>query len=437
MRKLGRPIVDQVFEQSLRDAEMPVSNRVRENMAREIEKVHLQRKVGFYRMVAAASVLLVLGMGTWMLATQLMPVLATGSVRAHARIVHPNLPAFANRNCTSAELSGTLYAALTTLAPRHSDKGSRIHQWLQVREEMHGHAPKGSVQVSSPIHLAEEMRAISITRMETKRPALLPQSDRRGFRDQVPTPAPANEGILSKIRKPDREREFTYAANEPDEDGSGRQGHWEMGAGFSPDMSFSSTTPVQRGAKSTQPLADDPTQANTNRLSPVVAYAAGFNTSYHFSDRLSVRAGLTCMNRQTSTAAPKETFGKNGNTFQSNLDLVSMEVPVTVRYNVLHSDNYDYYVASGMSGNFFLHYNNYLQASDGSIVGRRSSDMGDAFKPSQASVLLSTGLRYRLFKDLSLQVEPGMRYGLWTNAYAFSREKPVSMSLMSGMTYRF
>ncbi|MFN8394067.1 MAG: outer membrane beta-barrel protein [Bacteroidia bacterium] len=436
MRRLGRPIVDEIFERELGNAEMPVNGRVWSNLAREMEQDRLRRKVGFYRMVAAASILLLLGMGTWMLATQMDLPRPDGNAVAQLRPIHPNLPAFANRRCESVEAGKSIFTSLAPFNSKRSSTGNKIRQWMDSHSIL---APAHGSPIGMPAldRLKTVIPAASPTKMESRQPKLTPQVDRRGIREQLPMVPPQNEGILSLIKKQDKEREFTYSLAENEEEDETNIRGWELGAGFSPDMSFSSTTPVQRGAKSTQPLADDPTQANTNRLSPVVAYAAGLNASYNVNERISVRAGLQCMNRQSSTAAPKETFGKTGNTFQSNLDLVSLEVPVTVRYNVLHGDNYDYYVASGMSGNLFLHYDNYLQASDGSIVGHRSSGTADAFKPSQASVLLSTGLRYRLFKDLSLQVEPGMRYGIWSNEYAFSQTKPVSMSLMSGMTYRF
>jgi hypothetical protein len=46
-------------------------------------------------------------------------------------------------------------------------------------------------------------------------------------------------------------------------------------------------------------------------------------------------------------------------------------------------------------------------------------------------------LRYRIHNNLSLQLEPGLRYGLLTNEYAFSQTKPLSMSLTTGLNYRF
>lgn len=437
MRKLGRPIVDQIFERELGNAEMPVSGRVWSNLAREMEQDRLRRKVGFYRMVAAASVLLLLGMSTWIVAVQLDLTRPAAANVANLRPIHPNLPAFANRRCEPVKAGKSLFTSLAPFKSNRSTTGDKVRQWIDARQDMLSPAHTGALPFPALEKLKKTIPVALPSQMEPRQPRLAPQGERRGFREQLPNASQQNEGILSLIKKQDKEREFTYTLAETEDEDQSAARRWELGAGFSPDMSFSSTTPVQRGAKSTQPLADDPTQANTNRLSPVVAYAAGFNASYNINERISIRVGLNCLNRQSSTAAPNETFGKNGNTFQSNLDLVSLEVPVTVRYNVLHSDNYDYYVASGMSGNLFLHYDNYLQASDGTIVGRRSSEVSEAFKPSQASVLLSTGLRYRLFKDLSLQVEPGMRYGLWFNEYAFSQTKPVSMSLMSGMTYRF
>jgi hypothetical protein len=51
--------------------------------------------------------------------------------------------------------------------------------------------------------------------------------------------------------------------------------------------------------------------------------------------------------------------------------------------------------------------------------------------------LLSTGLRYRILDRLNLQVEPGMRYGVVTNEYAFSQSRPISLNLLTGLNYHF
>jgi opacity protein-like surface antigen len=167
-----------------------------------------------------------------------------------------------------------------------------------------------------------------------------------------------------------------------------------------------------------------------------MAYSTAVRASFELNDRWSLRSGLSYINRQSSTSAVVNSFGKV-DAYQSTLNLSSMEIPLAVRFNVIANKHFDYYVTSGVSGTFLLHYDNTQVTSAGKIAARRSSDVNDAFKPSQGSLLLSTGLKYRIFDRLNLQVEPGIRYGLLTNEYAFSQSRPVSMNLLTGLNYHF
>ena len=70
MRKLGQHNVDRIFDESLANAEMPVSGNVWAGIASELEKDGLRRKVLWYQRIAVASVLLLIGLGSWMLVWQ-------------------------------------------------------------------------------------------------------------------------------------------------------------------------------------------------------------------------------------------------------------------------------------------------------------------------------------------------------------------------------
>lgn len=71
MRKLGQHIVDRAFEEGLQGAEMPVLAKVWAGINSELEKdQNSRRKVFFYRSIAAASILLLFGLSTWMFVFQ-------------------------------------------------------------------------------------------------------------------------------------------------------------------------------------------------------------------------------------------------------------------------------------------------------------------------------------------------------------------------------
>src|SRR5688572_14336717 len=70
MRKLGQNLVDRVFDEGLANAELPVSGKVWDGISSELEKDGLRRAVVWYRSIAVASVLLLIGLGAWTLAGQ-------------------------------------------------------------------------------------------------------------------------------------------------------------------------------------------------------------------------------------------------------------------------------------------------------------------------------------------------------------------------------
>ncbi|MBK9453795.1 MAG: PorT family protein [Bacteroidetes bacterium] len=440
MRKLGQHIVDRAFEEGLQGAEMPVSAKVWAGINSELEKDQLRRKVFFYRSIAAASILLLFGLSTWMFVFQGTQDRVWMSARKLKSQVQ--MPTFAELECIESNSPVLMTDGLTKPTRVRSKLNSNLNFAASSNEKVtttdgNTIAIPDLKKVLEQIPKNTDMIRFAIM---SRKPALsdpLSLRDHRSVQDVSAGAFSESNGGLSNLlsdKKKDKEYSFTAFESEDDEKPVGR---WEVGAGFAPDMAFASTTPLGQGSRSTRGLADDPAQAQTNRLSPVVAYAGVLRASYEFDERFSLRAGLSCINRQSTTFASVNTFGKDATAYQSNLDLYSLEVPVSLKYNVIHAKNYDYYVTTGVSGSFFLHYDNYLQTADGSIAGRRSSGTDDILKPSQASLLLSTGLRYRLHDRLSMQLEPGLRYGVMRNEYAFSQRRPVSTSLLSGLSYHF
>ncbi|MEY3442262.1 MAG: outer membrane protein beta-barrel domain [Bacteroidota bacterium] len=443
MRKLGQHNVDRIFDEALQDATMPVPGKIWAGINSELEKDQLRRKVFFYRTVAAASVLLLLGLSTWMIGFQ-------GDGNAQWRAARKmgsqvQLPTFAQVECLepSSEFASTPFTPTQTVKVRRKvtivikpNVSKAALAEMPIRVGANGGVTEVGPAIAEGRNGAEVIRQTLSSRL----PEIANPIADRGLRPvnafAVPKASVASEVFASITPQKKKEKEFSFAAYESEKEAK-PEGKWELGAGFAPDMAFASTTPLGQGSRSSRGLADDPAQAKTNRLSPVVAYAAVLRASYDLGERFSIRAGVSCVNRQSSTFASVNTFGKNATSYQSNLNLYSLEVPVSLKYNVIHAKNYDYYVTTGVSGNFFLHYDNYLQTSEGNIAGRRSSSTSEILKPSQASLLMSTGLRYRLHERLSMQLEPGIRYGVVRNEYAFSQRRPVSTSLLSGLSYHF
>jgi hypothetical protein len=450
MRKLGQNLVDRVFDEGLANAELPVSGKVWDGISSELEKDGLRRAVVWYRSIAVASVLLLIGLGAWTLAGQAG---STGSDAglAAGKPMRPYELGLSLRDCP-ADVQETFATTATQPAGQqgstyngnlvrtvHSTVVAAPHNNFTITElrlkEMAVAHPHLQPMVERATEGIQHMRDL----IQPRNPSLMPVIAARDLR-AVPATVVSNQGpfaelLPSKMVEKRKEKEYAFALDEDALTTPVRK-HWELGAGFAPDMTFASTTPVEQNARSSQIIADDPLDANTKRLSPVMAYVSGIRASYEFNDRWSVRSGLSYVNRETSTTESVNNYGKI-DAYQSTLSLSSLEIPVTVRYNLIASKHLDYYVASGVSGNFLLHYDNAQVTSKGTIAARRQSSLSEVMQPSQANILVSTGVKYRLMDRLNLQVEPGLRYGVLTNDYAFSQSRPVSLNLMTGLNYHF
>ncbi len=445
MRKLGQNLVDRVFDDNLAKAEMPVSDKVWAGIASELEKDGLRRMVFWYRSVAVASVVMLIGLGTWMLLWQTGNT-SSGAIARGKSFKNTSLE-FAATTCTTENAlqwadgqqnhDGSASAKKKSLATAvqwtvRTGPLTKLKQALQVAPPRFSgeHAPA-----------AEAYRAIKkdIENMQQRQPSLLPAVSSRDLRRPI-TFAQEERGVFAewiapKASEKRQSREYAYVIEDEATDAK-QPKHWEIGAGVSPDMSFASTTPVERSTTSYKILADNPAEANTNKLSPVMAFASSLRGSYEINDRISVRSGLSFLNRQSSTTQDVNAAGKVA-TYQSKLSLSSMEIPMSVRYNVIRNPNFEYFVSGGVSGNFLLRYDNSQVATNGDVTARKVSDKSDVLRPSQANLLVSTGMKYRLMDRVNLQVEPGLRYGILTNEYAFSQTRPISLSLMTGINYHF
>jgi outer membrane protein W len=464
MRKLGRHPVDRVFDKAFQNAEMPVSKNVWAGIASELEKDDLRKKVFWYRSLAVASLALLMGLGAWMLAWQAgnnnASALSMGKALKPWHLTSRELPCETSNErlaqANAAALNATPKAAANTdaftTAPRQRSRHTSTQLvWANAQVPSNAKTSREGAQpqlnpasenaLKEGISKAAQNFDAVRRSVRSRKPDLLPTVADLGRRQFQGLQVPQDPGLLSSLASPksnDRRREKEFAFALEDETPVAKpQKHWELGAGFAPDITFASTTPVeQQVSKSARIIANDPTEANTNRLSPVMAYASTLRASYEFNDRLSLRSGMTYTNRQSSTTEAVSAYGKV-DSYQSTLNLTTMEVPLSVRYNVVKNKNFDYYVTSGVSGTFLLHYANTQVTSTGRVAARRGSDLSDVMRPSQGNLLLSTGMRYRIFDRLNLQVEPGLRYGLLTNEYAFSQSRPVSMSLLTGLNYHF
>ncbi len=219
---------------------------------------------------------------------------------------------------------------------------------------------------------------------------------------------------------------------------SGPRSRWAFGGAFSPDYSFSTASPVQDQLNTSSRTVElqDPAEAAKSPSSLVTAFSTGLNLNYKVSDRVGVQSGLFYSNRKSTTTSDVSSFGKSL-IINSDFSLNQLEIPLLLQYSIVKRDQLDYYVSSGVSANLLWNYNNTISNGAGQVAARVVSAEKHTLQPSQGNFVLRTGIRYSLFNKVSLNLEPGLRYGILTNKYAFTNGKPVSLSLSSGVNYHF
>jgi len=215
---------------------------------------------------------------------------------------------------------------------------------------------------------------------------------------------------------------------------------WALGGNFSPDYTFSSQVPVQNyqtlAAGNGSRTFRDPAAAEQTSTEMVTAYTTGLNVGYEISDGVGVQSGVLYQNRASSTAGTVSSFGKI-EPYNADFNLSMIELPVMVKLDVVEKEKFSYYVSSGVSANLLWGYDNTLSNENGQVTARLSSPEERKLEPAQGNVLVRTGVRYNLANRLSLNLEPGLRYGFASSRLAFAGDNPVQISLNTGMNFHF
>lgn len=492
MAKDEKNIIDRLFTEGLEGAEAPVPNDLWEGIAARMETDTLRKKVFYARFTAAASLLMLLGLSTWFFiswnfqesnttSTQLsnnqvislpFKVMGTPLRLPDAFGADQDGASTAPGPSDSQRTDGLNFATTSNginlgngtpsgrsallgsffIDQYGSSKGDNTSD-LPVGEEVASDAKddKGSALVkTSPLSNgfamdkpSENMDAVLPLETDPIAPVLASNFNLKA--SGVHALAPLKAGmdiedsqaiIAANLRSPALFDPESSANAAPSQSASGRR--WAMGGAFAPDYSFASTSPVQNqlNASSRTINLQEPIQAEKETSPLVSAFTTGMNLSFRINDRMGLQSGLFYTNRQSSATSNLNSFGK-ALVVNSDFSLNLLEIPLLFQYSLIHQDNFDYYVSSGISANLLWNYNNTISNAEGQVSARLQSADKQTFQPSQGNLLLRTGIRYKMFSKVSLNIEPGMRYGLLTNDYAFSDGRPISLSLNSGINYHF
>lgn len=473
-------IIDQLFSQHLSEAELPVRDSVWEGIAAQMENKQLRRKIFYARISAAASLLLLLGFGAWFfwqgppsaaqfassnaisvpqdldsgaqslqaLASEVSP--ADPSLRFDA-LLRGQLGQFPRKGLASVTADGDKADPRPSLSALSIDQFGSPSRFADSKNNT-SYMPSKALQTSGPLLGDDNASAVAVVQAGdvvadsaignvisfaegVQKPDLDNQSPE--FQRLESMMARKSAGRDQMELSPLVDEMFGNATAQHNEAESPAFDRFSVGAAFSPDMAFAATSPVQALAPNSRGFKLlDPADAEQSPSEFIQAFSTGVNFGYRLSERLGLQSGLFYSSRSSNTTSELDAFGKT-NSFNSSFTVSFLEVPLLVQYDVVSRDNFAYYVSSGVSGNLLWDYDNTLSNPNGRVAARVVSADEDRLQPSQGNLLLRTGIRYKLLDHLTINIEPGVRYGILTNRYAFSDGSPASLSLSTGAAYTF
>ena len=468
-------IIDQLFNQHFAEAEAPVRGAVWEGISAQMENSRLRKKVRFAWITAAASFLLLMGFGTWMFwgnepAEQqfaqgytIPTPQANTSGNTAANSVSSDSNANLQFNPNLAQHLGTFpRAGFRALTASPNDP--------QVTPDK---SPKTNLSIFSVNQYGRPNRIGNTQPMEKATSLNTSVEDKAVFAEldahaeEVPVVEEKNavdaydgavgnglqmtpelqhlESIMAQNRKKKPAMELSPLVDEmfggndtqADQPESPSFKRFSLGGAFSPDYAFATTAPVQEGNPSSRSFRlQDPADADQTNTDFVSAFSTGINFGYKVSQRVGLQSGVTYSNRTSNTTSELDAFGKT-DSYNSSFTVSFVEVPLLVQYDLVSRDNFSYYVSSGMSASLLWDYDNTLSNPEGRVAARILSPEERKLQPTQANLLLRTGVRYNILDNLSLNIEPGIRYGVLSNKYAFANGNPLALSLSTGASFNF
>lgn len=466
-------IVDRLFEDHLQDATIAPPEGLWDDIAADLENDRLRKKVVYWRMVAAGIALLFLmagGLtmlrfgftGPGQLTSENILSLPFSQGEASSASSESRTPLPSNLETEKQAAVNDLQPSLNqarnrAVVPVSSlpEKAKAFQLSSRTTENLRDALEKARKEQLQPVREKAQAPVI-LASLKTAKANIATEHPGYGMRSDLVeqvlvqnTAADPNEHTalpvkLKQKKVPRRLRKerpgFQLLADGGENQSrKTRKRKWAIGGSFSPDVAFATSTPVDNASLGTAAkvsLPDDPANATTKQSAPVATFTTGMRASIDLNDRLALQSGIQYTRRTTSASHEAVSRVAPGE-FDNNFRLGYLEIPLSVRYKYVAMKKLDLFVASGVSGNFFVDYKQELETPEGRVAARNVSDESDVFNPSQANFLLSTGIQYRIKDQVSLNLEPGFRYGFLTSKYSFSRDDPVSLSLATGVNFHF
>jgi hypothetical protein len=435
--------VDDIFAQHLKNAVHKAPEGIWQGIADAMETDSLRKKVLWARLTAAASLALLIGFGAWyfFLGRNADSLQGSGSLTAFSeqRTQHPQPHGKTGQDAASQACDPTTQPQPNQEVPQINFASKRPSGLFLAARNSRILMKKMRLLRINGLELGADLQPAFQDRPLFDLPSTAFEPEIvRSIMDQryQPVPLKVNEQFALENRLQDQPEREELALN-PNNAVAKRTPAFTLGGTASPDFSFASQTPVSlaKVASSSKNALPENALTASRRSTPSTGITTGMKFGYALSERFGVQTGILYTRRSTERDHAITQTGE-AEAVETHFDLNLFEVPATIKYNVIDHPKFDYYVNTGLSATLLLNYRQSLVTSSG-VSKQKISSESDAFTPAQASLLASTGVQVKLGQRVSMNVEPGLRYGFYTTEYAFTQRHPLSFNAFSGVSYHF
>ena len=124
---------------------------------------------------------------------------------------------------------------------------------------------------------------------------------------------------------------------------------------------------------------------------------------------------------------------------QSTISVSAFEIPILFRYNLIDKKT-NFFVTSGLSTNWFIHYRNTTNSTTNSDLYDAQLNQeknGVAINNAQVNLLVSVGVEYPILKKLDVKFEPHYKHGIFTGDGSQIKTPFTGLGVRTGIQYTF
>lgn len=450
MKRNSENGIDRMFRQGLENAPVQAPARAWRNIAAEVGGSPKRRKGGWFFISIAAAAMLFAAVGVW------QGWFVSGTQNE-------------GMNFSKTEQENLIQSENKENVPLLTDGGKENKKATSENEEGNADVtthPKQAPVMNSPSNNRRANPLVPVKDFEQMhapdQPKITPEGD---FTHQEPLPN-QNETPLKERKAPKSYQEMlrmevpgsnnqkgNFANNHQnnsletplpkfEEPGNSQEDRWLIAGNFGPDFNVSNQFGARGDAfmynEDQNSLSGTPDHAVKSESS--TAYSTGVRVGYALNQRIQLQSGANYASRsgEISQGLDPNVFSgltplSESATQETNYSIRMIEIPVLMRYDLISGEKIRYFVSSGMSTQWLLSYKETVtgpMAEQNDFTGSRSA-------PEQVNVLVGTGLEILPIEQVGIQIEPLMRYGALYRSYTDGAGRPLSLSLNTGLNFRF